>query len=214
MIMVKAKKAPGSTEEDSWAFSVPHSLYPGLTQALHIRLAHPSKTQLTSVMGKHFYSPGYMRIIEEITDNCLHCQSMKVLPKTLLKSESSEIKGFASRFSADILERSSQKVMVVREELSQFMLAELIPDQTSASLRSSLVRLISPLVSEQGTVVRTDGAAAFHRLAEEAKDPNDILYRAGISLDIGRSTNKNKNAQNTTAKFTRKSHKSHLMKRK
>ena len=195
MILVKAKKAPGSTESDTWAFSVPHTLYPGLAQAIHIRLSHPSKSQLANIMSRYFYSPGYLRIIDEISENCTSCQSLKILPKVLLRNESSEVKQFASRFSADILERCSQRVMVVREELSQMMFTELIPDQTAATLRSSLVRLISPLVSEQGATVRTDGASAFARLAEEAKDPMDILHKAGISIDIGRVTNKNKNAQ-------------------
>lgn len=195
MILVKAKKTPGSTESDAWAYSVPHTLFPGLAQAIHIRLSHPSKSQLANIMGRYFYSPGYLRIIDEITDNCTHCQSLKILPKVLLRGESSEIKQFASRFSADILERCSQRVMVVREELTQMMLTELIPDQTAASLRSSLIRLISPLVSEQGAVVRTDGASAFARLASEAKDPRDILCRAGINIEVGRVTNKNKNAQ-------------------
>merc|ERR1711893_520523 len=133
-------------------------------------------------MGRYFYSPGYLRILDEISENCTSCQSLKVLPKILLKGESSEIKQFASRFSADILERATQKVMVVREELTQMMFTELIPDQTSNTLRSSLIRLISPLVSEQGTMVRTDGAQAFARLADEARDPSDVLHRAGISI--------------------------------
>ena len=195
MILVKAKKAPGSTESDTWAYSVPHTLYPGLAQAIHIRLSHPSKSQLANIMSRYFYSPGYLRIIDEISDNCTNCQSLKILPKVLLRNDSSEIKQFASRFSADILERCSQRVMVVREELTQMMLTELIPDQTTPSLRSSLIRLISPLVSEQGAIVRTDGAPAFARLATEAKDPADVLHRAGIAIDIGRVTNKNKNAQ-------------------
>ena len=195
MILVKSRKSPGSTESDSWAFSVPHLLYPGLAQAIHIRLSHPSKSQLANVMGRYFYSPGYLRILDEISENCTSCQSLKILPKVLLKGEPSEIKQFASRFSADILERATQKVMVVREELTQMMFTELIPDQTSNTLRSSLIRLISPLVSEQGTMVRTDGAQAFARLADEARDPSDVLHRAGISIDIGRVTNKNKNAQ-------------------
>ena len=195
MIMVKARKNSDSTEEDTWAFSVPQSLYPGLAQAIHLRLAHPSKAQMATVMSRHFYTPGYMNILTDIADHCLQCQSLKLLPKILSESKSSEIKSFASRFSVDIMEREGQRVMVAREELTQMTFTDIAPDQTANSLRESIIKLISPLVSEQGTVVRTDGAPAFTRLAQEAKDPDDVLNRAGIQLDIGRVANKNKNGQ-------------------
>ena len=147
MILVKAKKKPGSTESDTLAYSVPHTLYSGLARAIHIRLSHPSKSQLANIMTRYFYSPGYLRIIDEILDNCTNYQSLKILPKVLLRSEFLEIKQFASQFLADILERCSQRVIVVREEITQMMLTELIPDQTTPSLRSSLIRLISPNLS-------------------------------------------------------------------
>ena len=195
MILVKARKAQGSLEDDAWAYSIPHSLYPGLAQALHIRLAHPSKGQLATVMNKHFYMPGYLAVLEEISANCLHCQSMKLLPKVLIPSQEPDINVFASRFSADVLERSSQRIMVVREELTQMVLTDSIPDQTATSLKESLIKLVTPFVSDQGTIVRTDGAAAFSRLASDAMDEDDVLHRAGIKLEIGRVTNKNKNSQ-------------------
>ena len=130
MIMVKAKKAPDSTEEDTWAFSVPQSLYPGLAQAIHLRLAHPSKAQLATVMSRHFYVPGYMSILTDIADNCLQCQSLKLLPRILSESKSSEIKTFASRFSVDVMEREGQKIMVAREELTQMTFTDIAPPQT------------------------------------------------------------------------------------
>ena len=195
MILVKARKAQGSLEEDTWAYSIPHTLYPGLAQALHIRLSHPSKGQLASVMNKHFYMPGYLAVLEEISANCLHCQSMRLLPKVLIPSQEPTINVFASRFSADVLERASQRVMVVREELTQMICTDIITDQTAVSLKESLIKLVTPFTSDQGTIVRTDGAAAFSRLANEAQDPDDVLHRAGIKIEVGRVTNKNKNSQ-------------------
>ena len=86
-------------------------------------------------------------------------------------------------------------MLVVREELAQLILTQILRDQTAPTLSSALISLISPLVSDQGAVVRTDGAAAFRRLAKDAENPVDILSRAGIQLEVGRSTNINKNPQ-------------------
>ena len=86
-------------------------------------------------------------------------------------------------------------MLVVREELAQLILTRILRDQTAPTLSSALISLISPLVSDQGAVVRTDGAAAFHSLAKDAENPVDILSRAGIQLEVGRSTNINKNPQ-------------------
>ena len=123
------------------------------------------------------------------------CQSVKLLPKVLIPDTSSEVKEFATRFSCDIMERERQNVMVVREELSQLVMTKIVPDQTAQTMSEALISLVSPLVSDKGATVRTDGAAVFRSLAKDAENPDDILYRAGIKIDIGRSTNVNKNPQ-------------------
>ena len=78
------------------------------------------------------------------------------------------------------MEREGQKIMVARKELTQMTFTDIAPapDQTTNSLRESIIKIISPLTSEQGTVVRTDSAPAYTRLAQEAKEPDDILNRA------------------------------------
>ena len=101
---------------------------------------------------------------------------MKLLPKVLIPCQEPDINVFASRFSADVMERASQRVMVVREELTQMVFTDIIPDQTAASLKESLIKLVTPYISDQGSVVRTDGAAAFSRLASEANDEDDVLH--------------------------------------
>ena len=63
------------------AISVPTQMFPGLVQALHLKLNHPSKMQLQKLLARHFYSPSSSRIIEEITANCVTCTSLKQLPE-------------------------------------------------------------------------------------------------------------------------------------
>ena len=66
--------------------SVPTDIFPGLMQAIHLRLNHPSKLQLQKLCSRYFYSPGFGRIIEEISDNCIVCASLRKLPKEIYYS--------------------------------------------------------------------------------------------------------------------------------
>ena len=75
-----------STEQDGasyQAISVPTALYPGLIHALHRKLNHPSKAQLTKLIARYFYSPGYHRVVEEVTNACEMCMAIKQLPKEI-----------------------------------------------------------------------------------------------------------------------------------
>ena len=62
------------TEKDGHqykAISVPTALFPGLIHALHVKLSHPSKFQLSKLIARYFYTPGYLRIIDEVSDSCM-----------------------------------------------------------------------------------------------------------------------------------------------
>ena len=61
------------------SISVPTYMYPGLVQALHLKLDHPSKLQLQKLSCRYFYSPGFARVIEEISTKCVVCASLKQL---------------------------------------------------------------------------------------------------------------------------------------
>ena len=59
-----------------------------------------------------------------------------------------------------MIERS-QKILIVREKLSQFLSGCLIQDQTVDTLRPILISLVSPKLTDTGATVRVDGATAF-----------------------------------------------------
>ena len=69
--------------------SIPPSLFPGLINALHIKLDHPSKAQLTSLVQRYFYAPGWRGYIDEVSTQCHQCASLKKLPKVLLEDTTS-----------------------------------------------------------------------------------------------------------------------------
>ena len=118
---------------------------------------------------------------------------MRKLPKVLLQDSTQTPSGLATNFSADVIERSSQKILIVRENLSQFTRGAIIEDQTSTSLRNALLSLIIDLIPESGAEVRVDGATSCQALQKEAETPGTIFNKLNIKIVVGRLLNKNKN---------------------
>ena len=176
-----------------WAISVPHKIFPGLANALHISLQHPSRAQLASVMARYFYCPGHTALIHEVADSCTLCRSLQKLPKSFMENTTEKVSSLGSEFAVDIMERNSQKIFLAREKLSQYTWLQLVPDQTRETLRTAILKSILPWVGQAGATVRCDGATALASLAAESDDTSSILYKNKIKIDIGRLHNKNKN---------------------
>ena len=189
LIVVKAEKGC----YDGYATSVPSHLYPGIVLALHNKFLHPSKTQLTSLLSRYFYTPGHLKIVNDITDNCLQCNSLKTLPKELFNDTTQETGQFATEFAADVIERAGQKILVVREKLSQYTWVDIIPDLKSSTLRLILLKNIFSWTTPSGAVVRTDQATSFQSLAQECNTPNSLLSKLKVKIELGRVHNLNKN---------------------
>ena len=162
-------------------------------------LDHPSKGQLKGIISRYFYCPGWRTTIDTVTDYCHQCASMKTLPKVLLDDTSTPPSGFASNFAADIIERETQKILVVRECVTQFTRGVIVPDQKKDTLRQALLQLILDIMPDSGTHIRLDGASAFQSLEIESLTNDTLLHKLGIKIVIGRTMNKNKNpiAENT-----------------
>ena len=185
-------RSPEGTFNGS-VISVPPALFPGVANALHLQLDHPSRAQLANLLARYFYSPGWKNIIEEISDNCLQCASLRKLPKVLIEDTTTISSSLASNFSADVIERCQPRILIVRENLSQYTRGMIIPDQTSNTLKHALISLIADLIPETGAEVRVDGATGFQVLEKEAQVSNSILSKLKIKIIIGRILNKNKN---------------------
>ena len=179
--------------------SIPPSLFPGVVNALHIRLDHPSRSQLANLITRYFYTPGWKAIVDEVTDCCHQCATVRKLPKVLLQDSTEQPTGLATNFSADVIERHAQKLLIVRENLSQYTRGASINDQTSLTLQNALLPLVIDLLPDAGASIRVDGATGFQALQKESETPGTILNKLGLKIVIGRLLNKNKNpvAENT-----------------
>ena len=173
--------------------SVPPPIFPGLVNALHIRLHHPSKNQLINLMARFFYMPGWRTVVDEVSENCHQCATLRKLPKVLIEDTTNMPDSIASQFSADVIERASQRILIVKEKISQFVRGQLIPNQTADTLRNALLSLVLDLIPDTGTEIRVDGATSFQCLEREASTNGSLLNKLKVKVTVGRLLNINKN---------------------
>ena len=86
------------------------------------------------------------------------------------------------------MRRFKQKILVVREVFSSFTLTLLLPDETGDSLKEGLINTVLPIKHISDCIVLVDEAPGFSILVKDK-----ILNQLGITIEIGRTKNVNKN---------------------
>ena len=170
---------------------VPRSVLAGLLTALHIRFSHPSKYQMKRLFSRYFFALDVDKAIALVSSSCHICESVKSIPKHFQPQSSEDApQSIGISFAADVARRHRQLILVLRETVSSYTLTTLIKSEKHEDLRNGLIVLCSQLRSlhDGGVTVRVDPAPGFCALAT---DP--ILLSHGITLEIGRVKNPNKN---------------------
>ena len=170
---------------------VPRTIIHGLVTALHLKLDHPSKSQLDLVMKRNFFALDMKTVIDQVTDSCHLCSSLRKFPDSLVTQTSDdppEVIGLS--FASDVLKQNRQLILVLRETVSSYTTACLVDDERHSTLRDALARLCMELHPLDGpnAVIRVDPAPGFAALKD---DPT--LKGLRICLEIGRTKNVNKN---------------------
>jgi hypothetical protein len=169
---------------------IPRSVLPGLLTALHLRLQHPSKSQLHRIFHRSFYALDADHMINMITSSCAQCAALAKLPKEVVDYTTSpdppDVPGVM--LACDVMCRAKQKILVIRDYFSSFTKAQLIAKEDMATLRDALIEMSAELKVSSGTTIRADGATALQALVGD-----QILSQHGISMEIGRLKNINKN---------------------
>ena len=171
--------------------AVPRKVLAGLLTALHLRFNHPTKSQLTKLFNRYFYALDAPTLLTRCVDSCHQCTSLKFFPKHLCAQSTSLPEGVCVHFSADIMKRSSQCILVVREVVTSYTIALHVDSERHESLRDGLIIALAPMNSNSSRTVhaRSDAGPGFVALKND-----DSLKRHGISVTVGAEKNKNKNA--------------------
>ena len=125
------------------------------------------------------------------------------MPKEIFSESTNQNEVFGGAFSADVIKKDCQLILICREKLSQFTISRIIPDESADSLRDSLVSTIIEFLPDSGTKVQVDCSPGFQKLATECLLDGNILKKFGIIVELGRSHNVNKNpvAENCVKEF-------------
>ena len=170
---------------------VPRQVLDGLLTALHIQLTHPSSHQLKAVTNRYLFALDIHKAIDRVTQACHHCASLRQTPKVRVEQSScppSDAVGVS--FAADVIKRSRQLVLVLRECVTSFTATTPLEDERHNTLRDALIRLCVQLRPLDGptAVIRTDPAPGFKALRDD-----QLLKHHRITLEIGDAKNRNKN---------------------
>lgn len=170
---------------------VPEEVLPGLLSALHLRLNHPSHSELLKIVKRYFWAINLDAALEQVSKSCHLCASLSKVPRSLIpESTSDPPASIGSCFAADIMCRERQKILVIREYVSCFTRSSILQSEKGDDIRSALVTLIHDIIPMDGppVTVRTDNAPGFHSLVDD-----QFLKDHRINIDVGRVKNINKN---------------------
>ena len=170
---------------------IPRQVLDGLLSALHLKLNHPTRHQLKTVMSRYFYALDLDKAIERVSGACHLCASLQRIPNQIVEQTSLDPpETVGVTLSADIIKRARQLILVLRECVTSYTIASLVTDETHHSLRDALISLCIELrpVGGPPAVIRTDPAPGFVTLQDDS-----VLRKYNITLEIGRVKNPNKN---------------------
>ncbi|KAJ8346823.1 hypothetical protein SKAU_G00282240 [Synaphobranchus kaupii] len=170
---------------------IPRQVLDGLLTALHIQLAHPTCHQLKAVVKRYLYALDLDKAVERVSDGCHSCAALRRSPGAKVEqSTSPPPDAVGVSFAADVLKRSRQVILVLRETVTSFTSTLLISDERHETLRDALVQLCIQMRPMDGplAVVRTDPAPGFKALVGDG-----FLHQHRVTLELGHAKNPNKN---------------------
>ena len=141
------------------------------------------------MFDRYFFALNSNEIIDDCTNSCFLCTSLKRLPAEAFRQSTSEGPDAVEKaFSADVIRREHQMILIIMDIFSSFLQGALISNEQHETLQRGLIQLSADYKHSEGCTIRVDNASGFVRLRNDR-----LLASVGINLDFGRVKNKNKN---------------------
>ena len=173
------------------AIIVPRQAVDGLITSLHIQLDHPTPHQMKLITRRFFFALDLDKIIDRVSTSCHLCASLQKAPHSRIEQTTAlPPETVGTTFAANIVKRSRQMILVVRECVTSYTTTTLVDNEKHETLRDNLIRLCIDLVPLDGpnAVIRVDPGPGFQALV------NDLLLKQNrMTVEVGRIKNKNKN---------------------
>ena len=127
LLIVKRNDPLAPTRE---CIVVPRQVLEGLLTALHIELSHPSSNQLKAVTKRYLYALDIDKAIDRVTQGCHQCAALRQTPKACEEQTTSLLpEAVGVSFAADVIKRSRQLILVLRECVTSFTATTLLEDE-------------------------------------------------------------------------------------
>ena len=169
---------------------IPQQYLDALLTALHLQLDHPTPFQLKKVFNRQFFSLNSDKKIDNVSDNCHQCLSLKTLPKQALPTSSSApYSHVGSNFSSDVMLRSGQKILVACEEVTKFTRASLVNSEDHETITNALKEVLLPMHPPCSPLakLKVDPAPCMQSILR-----SQPLQQMSITVELGEPKNPNK----------------------
>ena len=184
-ILIVQRSINFSTEKHE-RIVVPSAYNQALLTQMHYKHEHPTKSQLKSLFDKYFFGLGINIILDKLYDECSLCNSMKRLPKQEIFTTTTNASMPGTHFVADVMRRSKQKILVIRDQFSSFTLAQFIETENHQDLQNAIIKMITPIRANDSVIIRTDQATGFQKM-KNIKSLEDLKITLELSDDYSKN---------------------------
>ena len=167
---------------------IPKRFSYGLLYGMHINLQHPTPFQLKRVVDTKFFILDRDKIIKEIWQKCLLCQSVASIPREIENFKPNEMPNHPGEsFTVDILKHNKKIVTVTTDNFSGFLSTCFIESEDHEQLLEGIIQTVTPFKTSAMATIRVDQAPGFRKLMNKQSN----LLELGIRLELGEVKNKN-----------------------
>ena len=193
LLVVKAKPELLSGNIPRERIVIPKPLVPALLYHLHNHNdSHPVRSQQKSSFQRQFYAVHLEKHLDLLYKNCYRCSVIQKLPPQIIQNETkTEVKGPQTHFHADVIKRSKQNILTLKDHFSSFQDALFVPSEKAEDLKEGLITLSSAVRRPSEIFISVDNSPGFKSLLlTNDKD----LEQLNIKLVKTEELNKNANA--------------------
>ena len=127
---------------------------------------------------------------QEVFNNCIQCQAKKKISPPMLNFENQTKSTHAGTFfNKDVVLRNSQKILLLRDNLTSFSQTKFVDNEQKETLREGLISLVFRIKANMEITVRVNAHSSFKALKDDK-----ILSDNDIKLQVGDEKNVNMNA--------------------
>ncbi|EDO35149.1 predicted protein [Nematostella vectensis] len=139
-LLVVKRETPLSPSRE--CIIVPRRVLDGVLTALHIQLCHPSTHQLKMATKRYLFALDLEKAIVRVSQACHHCASLRTSSKARIEQSSCDPPdAIGVSFAADVIRRSRQFILIVRECVTSYTTSLLLTNEQHSTLRDALIRL-------------------------------------------------------------------------